>query len=624
MRPRPATIHEGFSYCVDESYHGLPAWDSSTLPMHQQQQQNTPSDTVSSRPISVHQEFYPPTTLENGHWMQKPVEDNLEMHGIDTDMSIGQAYTTDEAVPILDLRYPGQPLEGDAMNFDNGLNPRRMSGSSFTMSTSGGLSDMTSYEDFSAALSDAPSFSSEYPPPSNRNSMMSSTQLSPVASPRMTPQSRSELVRTQSRGRASPSPRPGMRSAPYSVDNSRSNKRWSTGSYGTMPNRRPSPFVYQHGPEPFGPRMSSRHSSPTVQTSQMPLSFGNLQATQQQQFFMGQAHPAAFQRNSMLLPSQLPSQGFHPDAHHFENPPPLLSHGLFRMLQSNADPHSLHGHYTDLSDPPDLFASLHEEQIPPPPEDMNPSDPDLVPHEQELRFDGDLYTPKWVRGHGNKREGWCGICKPGRWLVLKNSAFWYDKSFTHGISAATGQPFNEPQETRRMDGNPDVWEGLCGSCNDWIALVSSKKKGTTWFRHAYKCHTHPKIKDAPKRRRESSHQKLAASTMAKPKVEPGQKMQQDTPVTPQQTAVSMAISNTPNHAQITSHPQQQHQQQQQQQQHQQQHHQQQPAEQRHSYQHQYQQPMVPPPVPAHMQIQVSAPGHQRNSASPMDGITNMI
>jgi hypothetical protein len=37
-----------------------------------------------------------------------------------------------------------------------------------------------------------------------------------------------------------------------------------------------------------------------------------------------------------------------------------------------------------------------------------------------------------------------------------------------------------------MDGNPDVWEGLCGSCNEWVALVSSKKKGTTWFRHAYK------------------------------------------------------------------------------------------------------------------------------------------
>jgi hypothetical protein len=219
----------------------------------------------------------------------------------------------------------------------------------------------------------------------------------------------------------------------------------------------------------------------------LPLSFGILQAAQQHPYLYSNA--PAFQRNSMLLPTQLPSHAFHPEAHHhhqFENPPPLLSHGLFRMLQSNADPHSLHSHYTDLSDPPDLYASLHEEQIPPPPEDMNPTDQDLIPHEQDLRFEGDLYTPRWVRGHGNKREGWCGICKPGRWLVLKNSAFWYDKSFTHGISAATGSPFQEPQETRRMDGNPDVWEGLCGSCNEWIALVSSKKKGTTWFRHAYK------------------------------------------------------------------------------------------------------------------------------------------
>lgn len=82
-------------------------------------------------------------------------------------------------------------------------------------------------------------------------------------------------------------------------------------------------------------------------------------------------------------------------------------------------------------------------------------------------------------------------------------------------------------------------------------------------------------------------------------------------MTPQPAAVSMAMSSTPTHAQITSHPQQ-HQQQQQ------------PAEQRHGYhQQQYQQPMVPPPVPAHMQIQVSAPG-QRKSGSPMDGVTNMI
>ncbi|EXF75289.1 hypothetical protein CFIO01_12381 [Colletotrichum fioriniae PJ7] len=599
MRPRPATIHEGFSYSMGDDYGTLPSWDSSPLPMQQ-----TPSDAM-SRPVSVHQQdFYPVTTMEN-NWQQKPCEDTFEFHGLDTEM-IGQAYTTDEAIPVLDLRY--QQQDNEPFNFDCGPNPRRMSGSSFTMSTSGALSDMPSYEDFSAALSEAPSFSSDYPPPSNRNSLMSSTQLSPVASPRMTPQGRSELVRTQSRGRASPSPRPGMRSAPYSVERG-TTKRWSTGSYGTQQNRRQTPFVFHQGHDAFGAhqRMSSRHSSPTIQHQQVPLNFTNLQAAQQHPFMM--AAPPQYQRNSMnsmLLPSQLPSNGFHPDAHHFEAPPPLLSHGLFRMLQSNADPHSLHSHYTDLSDPPDLYASLHEEQIPPPPEDMNPSDPDLVPHEQELRFEGDLYTPRWVRGHGNKREGWCGICKPGRWLVLKNSAFWYDKSFTHGISAATGNPFQEPQETRRMDGNPDVWEGLCGSCNDWIALVSSKKKGTTWFRHAYKCHTHPKIKDAPKRRRESNHNRnLAASQMAKPKVEPQQPQQappmpQQTPITPQTSSAS--VTSTPTPAQMQHQHQHQHQVQ----------------------QHQHLQ-QVPPPMPQMNQGQMGqSQVQQRNVINPMEGMPGMI
>ncbi|OTA59986.1 hypothetical protein K449DRAFT_101524 [Hypoxylon sp. EC38] len=539
-RPRPATIHEGFSFCASEEFGTIPSWETpSGLTIH------TPSDTM-SRPVSMHQDFYPMTTM--GPWGPKPCEDHFEMPNLDVDMNIGQAFTTDEAIPIIDLRYSGAQMDNESMGFEPGVNPRRMSGSSFTVSTTGGLSDMPSYEDFSAALSEAPSFTSDYPPPSNRNSLMSSTQLSPVASPRMTPQTRTDLVRTQSRGRgASPSPRPGMRSAPYTVDSAARNKRWSTGSYGTNTNRRPSPFVYHHTHDAFGPRMSSRHSSPTMPNHPLPLNFGNLQAMQQHPFLV--SHPPAF-RNSMLLPtqlpSQLPSQAFHPEAHHFENPPPLLSHGLFRMLQSNADPHSLHGHYTDLSDPPDLYASLQEEQVPPPPEDMNPSDPDLVPHEQELRFEGDLYTPRWVRGHGNKREGWCGICKPGRWLVLKNSAFWYDKSFTHGISAATGNAFQEPQETRRMDGNPDVWEGLCGSCNDWIALVSSKKKGTTWFRHAYKCHTHPKIKDAPKRRRESSNSRaVAASQITRPKIEPQQ------PATPQRKLTTVSLSTTPIPMQIS-------------------------------------------------------------------------
>jgi len=253
------------------------------------------------------------------------------------------------------------------------------------------------------------------------------------------------------------------------------------------------------------------------------------------------------------LPSQLPSQPLHSDNRPFDAPPPLLSHGLFRMLQSNADANSLHRRYADLSDPPDLFGSLSEEQSSPPEEDMNPSNPDMRPREQDLRFEGDLYTPRWVRGNGNKREGWCGICKPGRWLVLKNSAYWYDKSFSHGISAATGSPFQEPLDTRRMDGNPDVWEGLCGSCHEWIALVSSKKKGTTWFRHAYKCHSHPKAKDGAKRRRESSHARAGATPAPKVnKTEPHQL------ATPHLTPSSAANTPTPSGTMtplVTSRPQ---------------------------------------------------------------------
>ena len=68
---------------------------------------------------------------------------------------------------------------------------------------------------------------------------------------------------------------------------------------------------------------------------------------------------------------------------------------------------------------------------------------------------------------------------------MKNSGYWYDRRFRHGVSAA-GATFDGPSKTRRMEGRPEVWEGLCNSCGNWIELTSSKKKGTTWFRHAYK------------------------------------------------------------------------------------------------------------------------------------------
>lgn len=303
----------------------------------------------------------------------------------------------------------------------------------------------------------------------------SSTPLSPVMSPRQT--SRMSM-RSGSRGRASPSPsRSGMtvRTAPYSAAERNTNKRWSTGSQTS------SPYTNEMNPYqlPSNFNSHSHHSSPTCSTGfppppqQMLLSHGHGHGH-------GHNHSHGFSSRSSSS-----NNGYVQSPYVDDHGCPTMPNHLVKMLQSNAAEH-YRSHYADQSDPPDLYASLAEDQIPPPPEDMNPSDPELMPHEQDLRFEGDLYTPKWVRGHGNKREGWCGICKPGRWLVLKNSAFWYDKSFTHGISAATGQRFVEPKSVRRMEGNPDVWEGLCHSCSEWVALVSNKKKGTTWFRHAYK------------------------------------------------------------------------------------------------------------------------------------------
>jgi len=154
---------------------------------------------------------------------------------------------------------------------------------------------------------------------------------------------------------------------------------------------------------------------------------------------------------------------------------------------------------------------------------------------QPARTPTDLYTPRLIRGAGRYREGLCSLCRPARWLLLKNSAFWYDKTFGHGISAVTGEYFDGPKEVRVYRGNTiglgsalersrcndmevcsgheDVdmgsceerklgydgrlecgnekqqKEGLCGTCGAWVVLGSGRKGkvlGMSWFRHAYK------------------------------------------------------------------------------------------------------------------------------------------
>ncbi|KAH8692808.1 hypothetical protein BGW36DRAFT_410007 [Talaromyces proteolyticus] len=317
-------------------------------------------------------------------------------------------------------------------------------------------------------------------PSSEYTSTSSLTALSPAPSPRCSQsESQSELARGIKRPRGTPSPRPNQFAAPYNLEDTR--RCWSPVSCpSATPARRPSPLARQ--------ARTPEHITPNT--------------------YQFSAPPSFIPNNSLLMTSssQPPTLGSSPERHKQKgsNHHPRK---MLKSLHSNGDGDSQHlNDYTRLSEgPPDLFGPLSEEPKPPVAKDMHPDDPSLMPHEQDLRFDNDLYTPRWVRGHGNKREGWCGICKPGRWLVLKNSAFWYDKSFSHGVSAATGQAFEAPREIRRAEGEhhstnsssnkEDMWEGLCGSCGEWIPLISSKKKGTTWFRHAYKCQSRSRDKD---------------------------------------------------------------------------------------------------------------------------------
>lgn len=128
--------------------------------------------------------------------------------------------------------------------------------------------------------------------------------------------------------------------------------------------------------------------------------------------------------------------------------------------------------------------------------------------ERTLRQPEDLYNPRWTRGHRREREGFCSLCpEPGRWLLLRNSAFWYDKTFVHGISAATKKRFQGPE--RILFAGEVVWVcagegeqllqlpydlGQCSTCAEWVPLSHVENDaqgnlrfpGIRWFKHAAK------------------------------------------------------------------------------------------------------------------------------------------
>lgn len=450
-----------------------------------------------------------------GSWPQKAVP--VDFNNVDPELSGFEHWIgNDDEHSIIHLpHFPDfepvttQPPEPES---------RRLSETSFLSSVGGGVTERQAFEDVSVseAVSLGPegdSWQKNFDPAQQPNQIVQHN-----ASPK-----RNSLHPNSRPGRvASVSNTPSARTSPYSINRTHI-RRWSNGAYGTPSIPRVVRPIAQV-PEQF-PTFTRDMGMSSSMPAYPPTTLGQFQW--QSKNILYSPAPTLQTTNAMeAFPGA--EHAFH---HHLEVPRPLLSsQGVTRMLHSNVGDASGVSHFADLSDPPDLYSSLRCEPCDPPESDMNPADPDLIPHEQDLRFGGDLYTPRWVRGHGNKREGWCGLCKPGRWLVLKNSAFWYDKSFTHGVSAASGAAFQGPRETRRMEGNLDIWEGLCGNCGDWIALVSSKKKGTTWFRHAYRvssisltarsilltsspqCHNHPKVKDGTKRRREPSQTMRARAT----------------------------------------------------------------------------------------------------------------
>ncbi len=195
--------------------------------------------------------------------------DQFEFYSFDPNAPIGQADTTDESIPIIDLRFSQSHHEAESSYSDPSANCR--SDSAIGVSALGGFSNLTTTrtsDDVLTTPPEAPTFS-ENGTLSNRTSLISSTHLSPVASPRLTPQSRSNQVRAQSRSRASSSPRPSMRSAPYSTDGLRNATLWSTGSHNVAQSRHQSLFGYRSMPESTMPSQRCSMQAP-VSSSMTP------------------------------------------------------------------------------------------------------------------------------------------------------------------------------------------------------------------------------------------------------------------------------------------------------------------------------------------------------------------
>jgi hypothetical protein len=128
---------------------------------------------------------------------------------------------------------------------------------------------------------------------------------------------------------------------------------------------------------------------------------------------------------------------------------------------------------------------------------------------KNVRYKGNnLYTPRYVRGHGPDREGLCELCKMPTWFNMKFSTYWYHMNFFHGVNPKSGTFYPRPEAYRvvvvddialrtlqreplakkskgpiplqllgRKDPPNAVYQGLCSFCHDWVDIHFFQQPG---------------------------------------------------------------------------------------------------------------------------------------------------
>ncbi|KAL8883191.1 MAG: hypothetical protein Q9192_007373, partial [Flavoplaca navasiana] len=121
--------------------------------------------------------------------------------------------------------------------------------------------------------------------------------------------------------------------------------------------------------------------------------------------------------------------------------------------------------------------------------DFEVDDDDLMPRREEPMFEGDIFTPGWVRNYGQRKEGFCGRCTPGTWHNLEDASYEKNLTFMHGI-ASSGLSLPRPSEIRQIEDSKRMWQAYCEFCRGWRRLRKTDT-GWNWFRHCIKEHGSP-------------------------------------------------------------------------------------------------------------------------------------